>query len=476
MPAAFDSSSATSSTPPPSGTYSVGGTVTGLGGSSIMLSLNGGSGLAVAADGVFTFPTSLASGTSYVVTVQTQPTVARELCGVVSGSGTVETANVTNVSVNCSAVIGFLYQIDNQNNQIESYGISAGTGLPIAFGSPVATSPAPAGIAVGSGGSYLYVTSTNITDPLTQAPPNVPPPGSISTYAVNRDSGQLTAVGPPLTTGTDPSPFISSAGFLFVSTTNGATYLPTQPQPQPLVMEYALDPASGAPSLIGTFLVDWANLAVTPDGRFLYALTGQPSSMPPSSPYTLTVYAIDPSTGALTQGQSLKVGNIVGTMTFDPLGRFLYLTNSTANSNGSQATGIVLPYAIDATTGAVTALPASSTLPGNMGGLATEPTGNHLYLINDLNWNAASDTIEALSVASTGTVSAIGSIIQTNGPGSFVNSDPSGQFVYVASGYGIGSFFLTAYLISTDPATAGQLMPSGQPLQVPGGGEIAIIE
>jgi Putative esterase len=80
-------------------TYSVGGTVSGLTGT-VVLQDNGGDNLSVAANGSFTFPTKLASGAGYAVTVKTQPT--GQACAVSGGTGTVGTANVTGVAVTCT--------------------------------------------------------------------------------------------------------------------------------------------------------------------------------------------------------------------------------------------------------------------------------------------------------------------------------------------------------------------------------------
>lgn len=82
-------------------TYTVGGNVSGLGGSGLVLQLNGGNDLPVAANGAFTFPGGLTSGASYSVTIGTQPPA--QTCTVGNGSGTIAGANVTNVSVTCVA-------------------------------------------------------------------------------------------------------------------------------------------------------------------------------------------------------------------------------------------------------------------------------------------------------------------------------------------------------------------------------------
>ncbi|MFO1393136.1 MAG: hypothetical protein U1F09_05140 [Steroidobacteraceae bacterium] len=81
--------------------YTVGGSVTGLGsGKTVVLRNNGGDDLTINADGPFTFATPVISGTGYAVTVLTQPT--GQTCTVTSGSGTVNGANVNSVAVNCA--------------------------------------------------------------------------------------------------------------------------------------------------------------------------------------------------------------------------------------------------------------------------------------------------------------------------------------------------------------------------------------
>ena len=77
--------------------HSVGGVVSGLSGT-LVLQNNGGDDLTVTRNGGFTFPTLVVQGSSYSVTVLTQP--ANQLCTVANGTG-VASANVSNVSVTC---------------------------------------------------------------------------------------------------------------------------------------------------------------------------------------------------------------------------------------------------------------------------------------------------------------------------------------------------------------------------------------
>jgi len=82
-------------------TFTVGGTVTGLAGNGLTLRNNGGDNLAVSGAGAFTFATSIASGSPYSVSVFAHPSSPSQTCSVTNGAGTVTSANITNVSVNC---------------------------------------------------------------------------------------------------------------------------------------------------------------------------------------------------------------------------------------------------------------------------------------------------------------------------------------------------------------------------------------
>jgi hypothetical protein len=82
-------------------TYSLGGTVSGLTASGLVLA-NGSDTLKATTNATtFSLPTRMASGATYAVTVQSQPT--GQICSVTNGSGTMGTADVANVVVACSA-------------------------------------------------------------------------------------------------------------------------------------------------------------------------------------------------------------------------------------------------------------------------------------------------------------------------------------------------------------------------------------
>src|SRR6266851_3804936 len=80
--------------------YTVGGTLSGATGS-VVLKLNGGSDMTVA-NGPFTFATRV----DYLTTYNVQVIDASDRCTVTYGAGTMGTANVMNVAVNCVAPAG----------------------------------------------------------------------------------------------------------------------------------------------------------------------------------------------------------------------------------------------------------------------------------------------------------------------------------------------------------------------------------
>jgi hypothetical protein len=101
--------------------YTVGGSVSRLVGSMVVLQDNNGNNLTVTADGPFTFTTGLASGTNYSVTVLTQPSNPGQICMVANGSGTVASAAITNVAVTCQTITTSLAVADFFNNRVLIY-------------------------------------------------------------------------------------------------------------------------------------------------------------------------------------------------------------------------------------------------------------------------------------------------------------------------------------------------------------------
>ncbi|HEV7966570.1 MAG TPA: hypothetical protein VGP19_03305 [Candidatus Acidoferrales bacterium] len=82
-------------------TFTIGGAVSGLSGTGLVLQDNGGSNLPLSANGTFTFPTAIPRGSSYNVTVLAQPSSPAQTCGVANGYGTNLNGNATDIQVTC---------------------------------------------------------------------------------------------------------------------------------------------------------------------------------------------------------------------------------------------------------------------------------------------------------------------------------------------------------------------------------------
>jgi large repetitive protein len=126
--------------------YSIGGTVSGLLGDRVVLQNNGGDPVEVTANGAFTFPTQIASGGAYSVTVSTSPSNPTQSCAVANGSGIVGAAAVTNVAVTCTtssftvggAVSGLAGAgLVLRNNGVDD--LSVNSNGPFAFATPLAS-------------------------------------------------------------------------------------------------------------------------------------------------------------------------------------------------------------------------------------------------------------------------------------------------------------------------------------------------
>lgn len=83
----------------PPASYTVGGTVSGLAGGSLILVNNDIDSLSVASNGTFTFTLKSDTGGTYSVAVAAEP--GDQVCTVANGDGVVDHANVTDVSVDC---------------------------------------------------------------------------------------------------------------------------------------------------------------------------------------------------------------------------------------------------------------------------------------------------------------------------------------------------------------------------------------
>ncbi len=165
-------------------TYTLGGTVSGASGAGLALKLNGGADFAISGNGAYTFPGSHPSGTAYAVTVSTSP--AGQSCSVANGSGTVASANVSNIDVTCASVPPATYAVGGTVSGLTTPGLvlalNNGTtrtisanglyafvpGVPTGFSWEVTVQSAPSGLSCtvsnGSGTmGHAPVTDANVS-------------------------------------------------------------------------------------------------------------------------------------------------------------------------------------------------------------------------------------------------------------------------------------------------------------------------
>jgi hypothetical protein len=92
----------------------------------MVIANNGGDRFNPTADGPFTFPTAVLSGSSYNVTVTNPPILPLQRCDVMNGSGIVTEANVTNVQIMCRnfglGVGGTVSGLESKGLELQSNG------------------------------------------------------------------------------------------------------------------------------------------------------------------------------------------------------------------------------------------------------------------------------------------------------------------------------------------------------------------
>lgn len=155
-------------------TYTVGGSVSGLTGSGLVLQNNGSDNLPLASNGPFAFATPVAQGGSYAVTVHTQP--LGQTCTLAQGSGSMGAANLSNVVVQCVSPLAILstsfghLQVGQAVNplQLEATGGFA----PYTWWATDSSQPLPTGLSLSTDGvlsgqpgtSGSYSTLVTVTD------------------------------------------------------------------------------------------------------------------------------------------------------------------------------------------------------------------------------------------------------------------------------------------------------------------------
>ena len=163
---------------------------------------------------------------------------------------------------------------------------------------------------------------------------------------------------------------------------------------------------------------------------------------------TISVYTIDPSTGALTAGTAVATGLQPRSVTVDPTGKFVYVANGLSNN--------LSVYTIDQITGALSAGTAVVT-GANPYSVTVDPSGRFAYVANQGSNTVSVYTIDPITGALTA-----GTAVASGYWPSSVTVDPSGRFAYVANSHS-GSNSISVYTINqtTGALSAGIAAPTG---------------
>ena len=387
--------------------FPVGGTVTGLVSSGLVLQNNGGEEVTIGSGAsAFTFPTVVPNGGTYSVSIKTQPNIGPlQVCTVTNGDGNIAGATVTSVTVTCvTKTAKFLYVPNQSANTVSAYTIDASTGtLAAVAGSPFATEPTPRFVTAEPSGKFVYVTTLGSST----SPPR------ISGFALNGTSGALTALADsPFDLGGSTPP---AAGSLFIT----------------------------APAL-------------NPAGAFGYLSVWNPPPTPTAQLYGATM---DATSGDLADiaGTPLPVGYEAQSPVFDPTGKFAFLARDTSpNSSGE-----IMTFNVSSPSGVLTPSGTPASTGGNRPIAAATPDGKYV-----LASNAASGTFVVMAVDSAGTVSMVGSPVVTGAagtaPGVPIYTRRLGV-VYLANAPLVGGSTPSLAAYRVDGATGALTMLAGSP-------------
>lgn len=277
-----------------------------------------------------------------------------------STTGAVSPATITpgpNTSLGTTQMIAtdpgkFLFVYDTEGQAIDVFAINLDTTALTAVGSPVSTGAiGPAGgLALDPSGKFLYVAGA----------------AAIEVFSINSTSGALTPAGSPSIDNNGPYGLLATGKFLYASEIgNGSTATISGFSVNPSTGSLTPVPASPVSTAVNGFPFF---LAAHPSGKFLYAgfLTAN----------TLAAWTIDGATGALTPTPGFPIALGIGTGSFissvvvAPQGKFLYVCDDL---------GDVFGFAVNSSSGALTAMPGSPFPFLFTAQLFADPSGKFLY-------------------------------------------------------------------------------------------------
>jgi 6-phosphogluconolactonase len=263
----------------------------------------------------------------------------------------------------------FLYLVDSSAG-VYAYAINRNTGeLTAVAGSPFETGSIPTSLAFGASGSYLYV--AGYSGPV--APINT----VISAYSVN-SSGALAPLA-KYTVSSELSTVVAAGNYLYVAGyyTNSVTVFSIGSTGE------LTQNVPGSP-----FATDTGpySIVADPSGSVLYTANDGVPTATEATPGSISAFTIDSSTGTLTpvSGNPQPIA-VHGAVSIDPMGRYLLVPETIG----------VSVYTIDTATGAL------STVAGSPFSTGTDPSvvsvdrmDRFVYVVNEGSANVSEFTLE----------------------------------------------------------------------------------
>jgi 6-phosphogluconolactonase (cycloisomerase 2 family) len=397
-------------TPPPPTQYTIGGQVTGLSGTGLVLQDNGGDNLSVSASGAFTFATKLNSGAAYNVTVMTQP--SGQTCTPTNNTGTAS-ANVTSVTVTCT----------NASSNVTIGGTV--TGLTGTTG-VVLQDNGGDNLTVTQNGAFTFATAlasgtayavTVLTQPSSPTQTCTVASGTGTTSTTN-----VTSVAVTCSAGT-----ASVGKFAYTANYGDGT-----------ISAYTIDPTNGfLTPVAGPPTPDASNpaaVSLAPNGQFAFSASNNGTMI-----HAFTIDqagALHEVSGSPYPVAGFSIGNPYPDIAVDSNSAHLYLA--------SAGDAKVAAFSINAQ-GQLTQLPTVAAGAGASGIPAFSPDNKYLYVV-DTNANAVS----GYTIQSDGSLVPIAGTVQTGAGPSWISFTPDGKYAYVAntgeddiSGYSVSAGVLT---------------------------------
>jgi DNA-binding beta-propeller fold protein YncE len=221
----------------------------------------------------------------------------------------------------------FLYVVNSIEKSVIGYSINGATGALTAVGPAVPADDAPIYAAATPDGKFLYVANAGTNSK------------GVSGYRIDPATGVLTPMTPaafPTTGSSEPLSIVVDPASTRVYTTNAVS-----------ISAFAINPQTGALTDVpGTPVAAPSNallygLAITPDGRFLYATE--------INNHQVLSFSIDAAGLPHLMGDPLRTGDFPAQVAVDPSGKFVYVANWISNDISrfsiTPGTGVLVPAA-----------------------------------------------------------------------------------------------------------------------------------